>query len=66
MNFSNVFQYLQWQVERLPNGRYRLLTRGSPTGEKNSLLFAFLIDTDNAEEWVITKRPNDGPRSLYT
>ncbi|KAF8586580.1 hypothetical protein K439DRAFT_1614962 [Ramaria rubella] len=38
----------------------------SPTGVKNRLLYAFLIEEDRAEEWVITKRKDDGHRSLYT
>jgi len=57
---------LQWHLERLYNGRYKLSARGAPTGERNNLLFAFLMDRDKAEEWVITKRKDDGHRSQYT
>ncbi|KIM41176.1 hypothetical protein M413DRAFT_11342 [Hebeloma cylindrosporum] len=55
-----------WDLEQLPNGRYRLEARGSPTGARNNLLYAFLIDPSKAEEWIITKRKVDRNRSLYT
>jgi hypothetical protein len=51
-----------WEIRALPNGRYRLSTRGAPTGAKDRLLFAFLLEDQGAEEWVITRR-NGG---LYT
>jgi hypothetical protein len=64
--YSHLFKPFQWHLERLDNGRYKLKTRGAPTGERNKLLFAFLIDIDKAEEWIITKRKDDGHRSQYT
>jgi len=65
---SNLLKLLQWDVVRLDNGRYKLIARGAPTGEKNNLLYAFLVETetDKAEEWVITKREDNGHLSLYT
>jgi hypothetical protein len=69
-NIANVTltfsQLLQWVIERLPNGRYKLTTRGAPTGVVKNLLFAFLIERAQAEEWIITKRKQEGPRSLFT
>ncbi|KAF8585684.1 hypothetical protein K439DRAFT_1660107 [Ramaria rubella] len=53
-----------WQIEALPNGRYRL-SNGDPTVVVEELLYVFLVKTDQAEEWVITERKNEGP-SLYT
>lgn len=64
--YSNIFKPLQWELERLYNGRYKLKTRGAPTGERNNLLYAYLIEQDRAEEWIITKREDDGHRNLYT
>ncbi|KIM41154.1 hypothetical protein M413DRAFT_11330 [Hebeloma cylindrosporum] len=59
--------YLElWELEQLPNGRYRLKARGAPTGARNNLLFAFLIEVERAEEWIITKRRDDSNRSQYT
>jgi len=56
-----------WEIQALPNGRYRLSTRGAPTGAKGGLLFAFLLEDQGAEEWVITKRIFGGSnRSVYT
>ncbi|KAF8586583.1 serine protease inhibitor [Ramaria rubella] len=55
-----------WQLQALPNGRYRLKARGAPTGIKNKLLYAFLLDESRAEEWIITKRKDEGSRALYT
>ena len=45
---------------RLPNGRYNLNARGAPTGIINNLLYAFPIDTEKAEDWIITRREDDG------
>ena len=53
---SDLFNLPQWQLEALPNGRYKLLARGSATGELNKLLFAFLVDVERAEEWIITRQ----------
>ncbi|KAF8579369.1 serine protease inhibitor [Ramaria rubella] len=53
-----------WQIEALPNGRYRL-TMGDPTVVIKGLLYALIRNSDQAEEWVITERKNEGP-SLYT
>ncbi|KAF8585690.1 hypothetical protein K439DRAFT_1660109 [Ramaria rubella] len=53
-----------WQIEALPNGRYRL-TIGDPAVVIKALLYVSLINTDQAEEWVITERKTEGP-SLYT
>ena len=64
--YSNLVKLLQWDLERLDNGRYKLSARGAPTGAIDRLLFAFLIEGDKAEEWVITKRKDDGHRSQYT
>jgi len=56
-----------WQIRALPNGRYKLSARGAPTGARNGLLLAFLLDDQGPEEWVITKRKvDDSDRSLYT
>jgi hypothetical protein len=58
---------LQWSLERLHNGRYKLSARGAPTGEKEKLLYALLIEKEKAVEWIITKRcEDDRNRSLYT
>jgi hypothetical protein len=58
---------LQWRIERLENGRYKLYARGAPTAEIGRLLFALLIDVERAEEWIITKRKNDEQgRGQYT
>lgn len=58
----------QWVIQALPNGRYKLRARGAPTGERNRLLYVFIIEEDRAEEWIITKRIFDGStgRNLYT
>ncbi|KAF8882960.1 hypothetical protein BD779DRAFT_1626449 [Infundibulicybe gibba] len=56
---------VSWIVEKLPNGRYRLRAGGAPTGVKDNLVFALLIDIFPAEEWVITHRENHGP-NVYT
>jgi len=58
-----------WQIQALPNGRYKLLARGAPTGAKDRLLFAFLVPVGDQgpEEWVITERKvDDSDRRLYT
>jgi len=55
-----------WELVALTNGHYTLKARGASTGEINKLLYAFLIDEDRAEEWVITKRETTSPRALYT
>lgn len=64
--YSNIFKPLQWELERLYNGRYKIKARGAPTGERNNLLYAYLIDAEEAEEWIITKREQHGSRALYT
>ena len=46
----------QWNLEALPNGRYKLSIGGSPTGELRKLLYAFLTGPETAEEWIITNR----------
>jgi hypothetical protein len=57
---SDLFNPLQWTIEALPNGRYKLLARGSPTVELNRLLYAVLIDVEKAEEWIIKKYEQSG------
>ena len=64
--YSNIFKPLQWELERLYNNRYKIKARGAPTGERNNLLYAYLIDQEAAEEWIITKREEHGSRNLYT
>ena len=56
---SNLVKILQWAVKQLENGRYTLYARGAPTAESDRLLYALLIDSEKAEEWIITKRNND-------
>jgi hypothetical protein len=63
---SNIFKPFQWELERLYNGRYKIKARDAPTGERNNLLYAYLIEPERAEEWIITKRGDDGHRNLYT
>jgi hypothetical protein len=67
-SWPDLLQLLQWDVLGLDNGRYRLIARGAPTGEQDDLLYAFLFETESekAEEWVITKREENGHLSLYT
>jgi len=55
-----------WNIQRLPNGRYKLSARGAPVGTIDNLLFAFLTDQEKADEWIITKRKQVGPRALFT
>ena len=58
---------LQWDIQRLDNGRYKLSARGAPVGAMDNLLFAFLIEQEKADEWVITWRKRDERnRNLYT
>jgi hypothetical protein len=61
-------EFLQWGLEALANGRYKLKARGAPTGELNNHVYAFLgaDSAEKAEEWVITRRENDGHREQYT
>jgi Peptidase inhibitor I66 len=54
-------EFLQWGLEALANGRYKLKARGAPTGALNNHVYAFLVaDSVKAEEWVITKRGHCG------
>ncbi|KAF8586586.1 hypothetical protein K439DRAFT_1631469 [Ramaria rubella] len=53
-----------WILEALPNGRYKLKVRDAPTGVIDGLLFAFLIEEEKTEEWVITKREYTGHHAL--
>jgi hypothetical protein len=53
-----------WTIEALPNGRYKLLARGSPTVELNRLLYAVLIDVEKAEEWIIKKYEQSGQYTI--
>ena len=63
--FTNSFS--QWDLNALPNGRYKLLARGTPTGEVNKLLYAFLTDDiERGEEWIITRRISPGHAHQYT
>jgi hypothetical protein len=57
---SDPFNLLQWTIQALPNGRYKLLAGGNPTGERNKLLYALLIEEEKAEEWIITKQERSG------
>jgi hypothetical protein len=57
---SDLFNLLQWTIENLPNGRHKLLARGSPTVELNKRLYAVLIDVEKAEEWIITRQQRSG------
>jgi hypothetical protein len=59
-------EFLQWLIEALPNGRYSLKVRGAPTGESNKLVYAFLVEEEKAEEWVITERRTDRDGKVYT
>ena len=52
---SLFFNLLQWDLEALPNGRYTVSIHGAPTGELEELLYAFLIEPEKAEEWIITR-----------
>ncbi|KAF8638991.1 hypothetical protein AX17_001794 [Amanita inopinata Kibby_2008] len=56
---------LEWVVEALSNGRYKLSTGKAPTVAIDNKLFALLMDEDKPEEWVITERPQAGD-SMYT
>jgi hypothetical protein len=62
---SNLVNLLQWRLERLENGRYKLYTRGAQTAELDRLLYASLTGVEKAEEWIITAQPQMG-RSQYT
>ena len=64
---SDLFNPLQWTIEALPNGRYKLFISGAPTGEINKLLYALLIEPERAEEWIVTRaeRHSDGHRGQY-
>jgi len=55
-----------WEIERLHNGRYKLSVRKDPVGTIDNLLFAFLMEKEKADEWIITKRKQVGPRALFT
>jgi Peptidase inhibitor I66 len=63
---SNLFNHPQWKIEALRNGRYKVSARGAATGEINKRLYAILLPEPPAEEWIITRRNSDGPRSQYT
>ncbi|KAF8576636.1 hypothetical protein K439DRAFT_1640353 [Ramaria rubella] len=63
---SNNADEEMWLLEALPNGRYKLKVRDAPTGVIDGLLFAFLIEEEKTEEWVITKRKYPGHHALYT
>jgi hypothetical protein len=56
---------LQWHIERLENGRYKIYARGAPTAAIDGLLYALLVDEEKAEEWIITK-PRNGEHGQYT
>ena len=62
---SDLFNLPQFKLIALPNGRFKILARGASTGELNKLLYAFLIDEERAEEWILTKRNNDGGRAQF-
>jgi len=55
----------QWNIEALPNNRYKLSIRGAPTAEIEGGLFAVLLPEPAPAEWTITKRDNHGP-NIYT
>ncbi|KAF8586588.1 hypothetical protein K439DRAFT_1614970 [Ramaria rubella] len=51
---------------RLTHIELILKVRDAPTGVIDGLLFAFLIEGEKGEEWVITERKYPGHHSLYT
>jgi len=62
-SYSNI---LQWELERLDNGHYRISALRAPTKEINNLLYALVIDRAVPDEWIITKRRQEGAQILYT
>jgi hypothetical protein len=67
-NAASYSNPLQWELERLYNGHYKICARGAPTKEIDNLLFALVIDRAEPDEWVITRRHQwpEGPRPVYT
>ena len=62
---------LQWDVEKLPNGNYKLLNRRAAVGALEGRLLAFLIDGEallDSLEWSIQRadgRDPDGDTYVY-
>ncbi|KAM5542253.1 hypothetical protein V8D89_004126 [Ganoderma adspersum] len=57
-----------WDVERLPNGHYKLQSRGAAVGAVDRLLFAFLIEAETLVatlEWSIQRDERDGDGNCY-
>ncbi|KAJ8082138.1 hypothetical protein AAF712_001860 [Marasmius tenuissimus] len=43
----------EWTVERVDDDKYLLKAGGAPTGEHEGHVYAFLIDQDKAEQWIL-------------
>ena len=59
---------MQWDVEKLPNGRYKLQNRGATVGTVDGHLFAFLIEAETllaTLEWSIQRDERDPDESSY-
>ena len=59
---------MQWDVEKLPNGRYKLQNRGAAVGTVDGHLFAFLIEAETllaTLEWTIQRDAHDPDGNSY-
>ncbi|PFH46825.1 hypothetical protein AMATHDRAFT_88089 [Amanita thiersii Skay4041] len=58
----------EWTIEALPNGRFKMYSKGDPTGIRGNgmmgQLVAFLIHKENAVEWSIVPVPEK--EDVYT
>ncbi|PIL29940.1 hypothetical protein GSI_07851 [Ganoderma sinense ZZ0214-1] len=54
-----------WDVEKLPNGKYKLQTRGAAVGAVDGLLVAFLMKTETTLEWTIQRDERDTEGNSY-
>ncbi|KAM5542246.1 hypothetical protein V8D89_004119 [Ganoderma adspersum] len=65
-----MFLLVQWTVEKLPNGRYKLQNRRAAIGTVDGHLFAFLVEAgtllvtldifkaDDGRGWVVAEAPD--------